>query len=79
MKITNCVLKYNSTMLCKKGAIVYMINENSTSRSLGYQTKGPFGPIIMFVWGFMPSQQYFSYLTATVHKSMFPEIFLAST
>ena len=31
---------------------------------------------IVFVWVFMPYQQYFSYLTATVHKSMFPGLFL---
>ena len=34
----------------------------------------------LFVWGFTPYQQYFSYLTATVHKSMFSwTIFLTST
>ena len=29
----------------------------------------------IFVWGFKPYQQYFIYLTATVHKSMFPTLF----
>ena len=29
--------------------------------------------------GFMLYQQYFSYLTSTVHKSMFPGLFLTST
>ena len=29
----------------------------------------------LFVWGFTPYQQYFSYLTAKVHKSMFPGLF----
>ena len=29
----------------------------------------------LFVWGFTPYQQYFSYLTATVHQSMFPGLF----
>ena len=28
-----------------------------------------------FAWGFMPYQRYFSYLTATVHKSMFSGLF----
>ena len=32
----------------------------------------------LFVWGFMPYQQYFSYLTATIHKAMFPGLFLTS-
>ena len=32
-----------------------------------------------FVWGFTPYEQYFSYLMATVHKSMFPGLFLTST
>ena len=35
--------------------------------------------VCLFVWGFTPYQQYFSYLTATVHKSMFPGLFLTST
>ena len=30
-------------------------------------------------WGFMLYQVYFSFLTATVHKSMFPGLFLTST
>ena len=30
------------------------------------------------VWGFTLYQQYFSYLTATVHKSMFLDYFLTS-
>ena len=34
---------------------------------------------VWFVWGFSPYQQYFSYLTATVHKSMFPRLFLISS
>ena len=35
----------------------------------------------VFVWGFILYQQYrcFSYLTATVHKSVFPGLFLNST
>ena len=32
----------------------------------------------LFVWGFTPYQRYFSYLTATVHESMFPGLFLTS-
>ena len=35
--------------------------------------------VCLFVWDFMPYQQYFSYLTTTVHKSMFPGLFLTST
>ena len=31
--------------------------------------------VCLFVRGFTPYQQYFSYLTATVHKSMFPGLF----
>ena len=31
--------------------------------------------ICLFVWGVTPYQRYFSYLTATVHKSMFPGLF----
>ena len=34
---------------------------------------------VTFVSGFTPYQQYFSFLTATVHKSMFPGLFLTST
>ena len=34
---------------------------------------------LLCVWGFTTYQQYFSYLTARVHKSMFPGLFLAST
>ena len=33
----------------------------------------------LFVWGFTLYQQYFSYLMATVHKSMFPGLCLTST
>ena len=33
----------------------------------------------LFVWDIMPYQQYSSYLMATVHKSMFPGLFLTST
>ena len=29
----------------------------------------------LFVWGFTPYQRYFIYLTATVHKAMFPGLF----
>ena len=29
----------------------------------------------LFVWGFMPNQQFFSYLIATVYKAMFPGLF----
>ena len=36
-------------------------------------------PKSLFVWGFMPYQQHFSYLAATVHKSMFPGLFLTNT
>ena len=32
------------------------------------------GQLSKFVWGFTLYQQYFSYLAATVHKSMFPAI-----
>ena len=32
-----------------------------------------------FVWRFTPYQQYFSYLTGTIHKSMFPGLFITST
>ena len=35
--------------------------------------------LIQFVWSLMPYQQYFSYLTATVHESMFSGLFLTST
>ena len=31
------------------------------------------------VWGSTPYQQYFSYLKATVHKSIFPGLFLTGT
>ena len=33
----------------------------------------------LFVGCLTPYQQYFSYLTATVHKAMFPRLFLTST
>ena len=33
----------------------------------------------LFVWGFTLYQQYFSYLMATLHRSMFPGPFLTST
>ena len=33
----------------------------------------------LFGWGFTPYQRYFSYLTTTVHKSMFPALFLTGT
>ena len=35
--------------------------------------------VYLFVWGFTSYQQYFSYLTATAHKLMFPGLFLTST
>ena len=35
--------------------------------------------VTLFVLGFMPYQKYFSYLMATVHKSMFLELFLISS
>ena len=39
-----------------------------------------FNPFNYIFWeGFMPYQQYFSYLMVTVHKSMFPGLFLTST
>ena len=28
--------------------------------------------IMIYVWGFTPYQKYFSYITATVYKYMFP-------
>ena len=34
---------------------------------------------VMFVWGFTPYQQYYIYLTATVHKSIFPGLLPTST
>ena len=34
--------------------------------------------VTLYVLGFMLYQQYFSYLTARVHKSMFPGLFLTS-
>ena len=35
--------------------------------------------VYLFIWGFQLYQQYFSYLKGTVHKSMFPGLFLTST
>ena len=35
--------------------------------------------VTLFVWGFTLDQQYFIYLMATVHKSMFPGLFLTNT
>ena len=34
--------------------------------------------IYLFIWGLTPYQWYFSYLKATIHKSMFPGLFLSS-
>ena len=33
----------------------------------------------LFVWDMTPYQQYYSYFTATVHKSMFPGLFLTDS
>ena len=35
--------------------------------------------ICLLVWGLTQYQQYLRYLMATVHKSMFPGLFLTST
>ena len=48
---------------------VFSLPYNVSNRSMKHS-------ISLFVWGFTPYQQYFSYLTATVHKSMFAGLLL---
>ena len=45
---------------------------------LTFSTIWPCTLFSCFVWAFTPYQRYFSYLTATVHKPMFPGLYLTS-
>ena len=38
-----------------------------------------FQHVNLFLWGLTPYQEFFSYLKATVYKSMFPGLFLTCT
>ena len=51
-----------------------MFGMNGFHLSASGAIQGHHGPLVacLFVWGFTQYQQYLSYLTATVHKSMFP-------
>ena len=46
---------------------------------IGFRRNSSKNPITWFCLDFTSYQQYFSYSTTTVHKSMFPGLYLTST
>ena len=59
--------------------ILRILKNNVKFNILCYQVHAEFFYLFGVFMPLTPYQQYFSYLTATVHKSMFLALFLSST
>ena len=72
-------------MICLHCSLIPLHQHNVTninslySRRQNQRIKKQKKVLDLFVWGFPSYQLYFCYLTATVHKSMFPGLSLTST
>ena len=75
------IVLYNFSLLIRKGENDFTVYFNpfalQTDFFLTLQLT-MMGNSDLFAWGFMAYQQYFSYFTVTVYKSIFPGLFLAS-